>query len=135
MDNRDFHVTIKGLSFDDQGRVLLVQEHDGVWDLPGGRLEHGEDFHTALAREIREEMGIECKILDEQPHWAWSALNRDNKWKVVLCFRITLPHLNFTPSDECRACDYFSMPALAVMSLAPQIQALAQHLDRRVLKT
>lgn len=135
MDNRDFHVTIKGLSFDDQGRVLLVQEHDGVWDLPGGRLEHGEDFHTTLAREIREEMGLECEVLDEQPYWAWSALNRDNRWKVVLCFRITLPHLNFTPSNECMTCDYFAVPALAALPVAPQIRALVQHLDWHVLKT
>lgn len=129
MDNRDFHVTIKGLSFDNQGRVLLVQEHDGVWDLPGGRLEHGEDFHTALTREIREEMGLECEVLDAQPYWAWSALNRDNKWKVVLCFRIVLPHLNFTSSNECVACNFFDAAGLATIPVAPQTHRLALHLN------
>lgn len=128
LDNRDFHVTIKGLCFNSLGRLLLVQERDGVWDLPGGRLEHGEDFHTTLAREVREEMGLDCEILDDQPHWAWSALNRDNKWKVVLCFRIVLPHLNFTPSKECIACHYYSGAELAALTVAPQIQLLAKHL-------
>ena len=128
MDNRDFHVTIKGLCFDDQGRVLLVQEHDGVWDLPGGRLEHGEDFHTTLTREIHEEMGLECEILDDQPYWAWSALNRDNRWKVVLCFRIALPYLNFTPSRECVACSYFSAEEISALDVAPQTRTLAARL-------
>lgn len=129
MDNRDFHVTIKGLCFDQQGRVLLVQEHDGIWDLPGGRLEHGEDFHTTLTREIREEMGLNCEILDTQPYWAWSAFNRDNKWKVVLCFRIALPHLHFTPSSECTACEYFSASDLDTLAIAPQTRVLAERLQ------
>jgi len=86
MDRRNFHVTIKGLFFDERGRILLVREPSGVWDLPGGRLEHGETFHAALRRECREEMALECEILDPAPHWAWSARDRDGLWKVVLCF-------------------------------------------------
>jgi 8-oxo-dGTP pyrophosphatase MutT (NUDIX family) len=125
MDKRNFHVTIKGLYFDDHGRVLLMREHDGVWDLPGGRLEHGEDFSTALKRECREEMGIECGILDTTPYWAWSALDRDGLWKVVLCFRITLPHLEFIPSDECVAVGFYDDTGLATIPVAPQLQALA----------
>lgn len=125
MDKRSFHVTIKGLYFDGRGRVLLMQEHDGVWDLPGGRLEHGEDFATALRRECREEMGIECGILDTTPYWAWSALDRDGLWKVVLCFRITLPHLEFTPSDECVAVGFYDDRGLAALPVVPQLQALA----------
>lgn len=31
----------------------------GSWALPGGHLEHGEDFETASKREILEETGIE----------------------------------------------------------------------------
>ncbi len=125
MDKRDYHVTIKGLHFDERGRVLLLQEHDGVWDLPGGRLEHGEDFPTALRRECREEMGIACGILDTTPYWAWSAQDRHGLWKVVLCFRISLPHLAFTPSDECVAVGFYDVAGLATISVAPQLQALA----------
>ena len=130
MDNRNYHVTIKGLFFDDRGRLLLIKEHDGVWDLPGGRLEHGEDFHTALKRECREEMGLVCEILDKTPYWAWSALDRDDKWKVVLCFRITLPRLDFTPSDECVACGFYDGAALRRLLLMPQMLPLAQLLTK-----
>lgn len=125
MDNRDYQVTIKGLYFDPRGRLLLIQERDGVWDLPGGRLEHGEDFTTALKRECREEMGIHCDILDTTPYWAWSAQDRDGGWKVVLCFRITLPHLEFTPSEECVAMGFFDAAGLAEIPAVPQLQGLA----------
>lgn len=131
MDSRDYHVTIKGLFFDARGRLLLLQESDGVWDLPGGRLEHGEDFPAALKRECREEMGIECEVLDTSPYWAWSALDRDGLWKVVLCFRIALPHLNFIRSNECVACAFYSADELGSIDLVPQMHKLPAYLERR----
>ncbi len=30
----------------------------GMWDLPGGHVEHGETPYAAIAREMNEEMGI-----------------------------------------------------------------------------
>ena len=128
MDNRSYQVTVKGLCFDDLGRVLLVQEDSGLWDLPGGRMEHGEDFHTALSRECREEMGIACEILDAVPYWAWSAQNHDGLWKVVLCFRIALHHLNFVASEECTAVDFVDANTFDVQRVAPQIYPLLNHL-------
>jgi 8-oxo-dGTP pyrophosphatase MutT (NUDIX family) len=124
LDNRYYHVTIKGLFFDELGRLLLVQEKTGAWDLPGGRIEHGENFHSTLARECREEMGLECTVLDSQPHWAWSALDGDGIWKVVLCFRITLPHLDFTPSDECVAVAFLAPEDLGERNTVLQMQPL-----------
>lgn len=45
-----------------QGRVLLLLNERGEWDLPGGRPEAGEDHRTALAREVREETGLGIEI-------------------------------------------------------------------------
>lgn len=45
------------------GRVLIMQRLPGTpmagqWEFPGGKLEAGEDAPTALARELREELGV-----------------------------------------------------------------------------
>lgn len=42
--------------------VLLIQDKQGVWTLPKGRLETGESEATAAQREVGEETGIVCAI-------------------------------------------------------------------------
>ena len=51
------------------GRLLLVKRltspEAGSWSLPGGKVEFGEQLADAVAREIREELGVE--IAPERP--------------------------------------------------------------------
>lgn len=44
-----------------QQKVLLVRTHkwSGLWGVPGGKIDYGEDTLTALSREMREEVGLE----------------------------------------------------------------------------
>jgi ADP-ribose pyrophosphatase YjhB (NUDIX family) len=50
------------------GRVLLVQRGrdpmKGQWTLPGGVLEVGESLVEGVAREVREETGLEIEVLE-----------------------------------------------------------------------
>jgi 8-oxo-dGTP pyrophosphatase MutT (NUDIX family) len=47
---------------DAAGRILLIKTARTGWELPGGRVEQGEDFITALTREVREETGCEIDV-------------------------------------------------------------------------
>ena len=60
-------VSIKGVLIHD-GRVLLLLNERGEWDLPGGRPDPGEEHRAALVREVREETGLAVEVaapLDE----------------------------------------------------------------------
>jgi 8-oxo-dGTP pyrophosphatase MutT (NUDIX family) len=43
---------------DAEGRILLQQQHDDGWTLPGGAMEPGETPALALVREVFEETGL-----------------------------------------------------------------------------
>ena len=48
------------IALDPRGRILLQRRtDDGTWGLPGGLLEIGEAPEEAVAREAREELGLE----------------------------------------------------------------------------
>jgi 8-oxo-dGTP pyrophosphatase MutT (NUDIX family) len=51
-----FPVSVKGVVIRD-GRVLLLRNERDEWELPGGKLELGEDPGSCVAREISEEVG------------------------------------------------------------------------------
>lgn len=51
----------------ERGRVLLTQRKagahlEGKWELPGGKVEAGEDPRAALVRELDEELGITVHV-------------------------------------------------------------------------
>lgn len=89
-----------GVLFLPDGRFLLTSRppgkvYEGYWEFPGGKLEAGETIAQALARELREELGIEiedCTLWKTEqvdyPH-AWVQLNfcRVTRWRGELQMR------------------------------------------------
>ncbi len=50
----------------DLRQVLLIRRgtppSQGLWSVPGGKLELGESVHSAAVREVREETGVRCAV-------------------------------------------------------------------------
>ena len=53
---------VGGIAHDPQGRLLLVRRGkppgQGLWSIPGGRVEQGESDERAVRRELLEETGL-----------------------------------------------------------------------------
>ena len=76
--------------FDAAGRVLLVQRGrppgQGLWSVPGGKLEWGESVTDACQREVQEETGIEVTV---GPFVTWIERVGDTYHYVILDFVAT----------------------------------------------
>lgn len=55
-------VAVGGIVENEQGDILLVKTYHGGWVFPGGQVEAGENLHDAVAREIKEESGIDAVV-------------------------------------------------------------------------
>jgi 8-oxo-dGTP diphosphatase len=68
---RIIHVAA-AILLDAERRILLAQRPEGkamagLWEFPGGKIEHGETPEEALVRELGEELGIETSTKDLIP--------------------------------------------------------------------
>ena len=79
-------VGVGAVILNSEGRVFLakrgreVRNESGMWEFPGGGVEFGETLEHALAREVREEYGLEIEVQElldvvnhlipaEKQHW------------------------------------------------------------------
>ncbi|MGQ8335013.1 NUDIX domain-containing protein [Sunxiuqinia sp. A32] len=97
----DFHyffntsAAAAGLIFNDEGKLLFtrraIEPHFGMLDLPGGFIEPMETAEQAIAREIKEELGVGvknlsywCSFPNEYPFSGFSVFTLDLIFKVEL---------------------------------------------------
>lgn len=68
MDN--FRISVKSFIVNDRDELLLVKRENGdthcpgIWEIPGGRIELGEDPFEGLKRETKEETGLDVEVLN-----------------------------------------------------------------------
>lgn len=74
MSNINQHAAVNivaGVVMQQHGKILLVQEGKphvrGKWNLPGGRVDHGESIEAAAVREAKEETGFEVELEQALP--------------------------------------------------------------------
>ena len=86
-----YRVSIKALIYNDAGQILVVKE-DGrpLWDLPGGGMDYGETFESALKRELYEEGNLRYQLFDASDEILLSELMLTKFVFLVVCGRKTL---------------------------------------------
>jgi len=107
-----FPVSIKGVVFLG-GKVVLLKNEREEWELPGGKLEHGEDPPACLRREIEEELGIEVEVGRILDSWLYDV--RGTEVLIVTYGCVASPGLEATAlvlSHEHKEVGCFSIDAI-----------------------
>jgi len=81
------------------GRVLLVHRpaYDD-WSFPKGKCDDGESDETCALREVEEETGLRCELLEEVG--ATSYVDGRGRPKTVRYWRMQPVNGDFVPHDE-----------------------------------
>ena len=75
-------VGVGALIVDDNRLVLVkrgVEPGKGLWSIPGGAVELGEEVRAAAIREAKEECGLDIEIADGRPMDVVDNIYRDEK--------------------------------------------------------
>lgn len=83
-------VSVKAVLRFDQ-HILLLRQPDGLWELPGGKLEPGEGLTAALVREVREETGLSISTGSVLDTWMREKPGRPPRLVVTLAARAASP--------------------------------------------
>ncbi len=79
-------ISVKAV-IDWKGRLPLLRNERDEWELPGGKLDLGEEPAACLAREIREELFWDATVGD--PYYSWVYRIFPNRHVFVLTFLAT----------------------------------------------
>jgi ADP-ribose pyrophosphatase YjhB (NUDIX family) len=119
---------------DDDGRVLLVRRssrvsRSGLWSVPAGFVEYGEDVREAAARELREETGLEASI--GRVLQVVSNFHDPAKLTVGIWFEATVTGGALHAGDDADAAEFFSeLPPLAFETDRALLEALLADMKR-----
>ena len=75
-------VSIKGIIFDDD-KVWLRKNERQEWELPGGKLDTGEQPEETVAREIKEELGFYVEAVIPVQAYVYMPSKSGDKFKAV----------------------------------------------------
>ncbi len=119
-------ITQKAILISPDHKVLLLKNPDGLWELPGGRLNINESWEEGFRREILEETGlgdfIICGVVGVG-NWKSSRSN-DLRYGVFFCCSVDntfVPQLSHEHSayvwiNECDLDTYkFHLPLISEM--------------------
>lgn len=85
-----YRIACVAIVFNSENKILLLKRHQpnhhthGMWNLPGGGLEFGEDPTEAVIREVREEANAHVKLLSRHPYVYSDTRHKDHKQILLL---------------------------------------------------
>lgn len=125
-----YRVTAKALIYDDQHRLLVVRNHNGNWELPGGGWEHDETFHEALGREVAEELGAGADTIGDVCFMYRGVNPKRGFMTLRLVAPVTLRHHDFTVGDDIMEAKFINRDEFLSTDFTINEGDVREHLDK-----
>ncbi len=97
-----------------ENKILLVKKseqdpsHPNEWEVPGGRIEFGENLEDHIKREVKEEVGLDIILGVPFSMWTWIMHRGEDDIQVIAVGRICQPVNTITDSTNRVEDDFLS---------------------------
>lgn len=112
---------------DESGGLLLIERgpgttRPGLWAIPAGYVDYGEDVRAAAARELFEETGLIAEIGD--PVWVASNFHDPAKLTVGIWFAGMVTGGTLAPGDDAVDAAFFALDDLPPLAFTTDVAYL-----------
>lgn len=120
-----FYLAVKGIICNREGKILVLKRSDqddhkpGVWETPGGGIDHEQAPQEALMREILEETGLSVTV--KEPFNVFTFRKDTGEFKVGITFLCDLEVGEVTLSHEHSEYRWIDAKEFAALESVPSL--------------
>lgn len=113
-----YRVAVKVLIMDELGRLLVVQNNAGEWEIPGGGWDHDEALEQCVERELAEELQAKVRQTTDV-EFILKGMSDRGFHVLRVAVRAVLESDTLVPSDDIIAYKFVNRHDMLQLKFAP----------------